>query len=68
MENRKEYFREYAKRPDVKARHKIAMEKYLAKPEIKARRKIQMREYNQQPKIKEYQKQYRLNKKMEVRL
>ncbi len=66
-ENRKEYFREYALRPEVKERRKVIMKKYLQKPAVKKRRKIQMREYNQRPEVKEYQRQYRLAKKLQVK-
>ena len=68
---RREYQREYAQKPEVKARKREYQREYQQKPEVKARIKEYKREYAQKPEVKarnrEYQREYRQKPEVKAR-
>ena len=54
-EYRKEYYKEYCSRPEIKERRK----QYDSRPEIKEHRKEYKKQYDSRPEIKERAKQYK---------
>ena len=55
---RKEYQKEYSKRPEVIKHLKEYRNEYSKRPEIKEYKKEYQKEYNQRPEVKEYLKEY----------
>ena len=52
MNKRREYFREYFQRPDVKAKRREYHREYYQRPDVKARVREYHREYYQRPDVK----------------
>lgn len=65
----RQYYAEYRKRPEVKAKINVYRKKYAKRPEVVEKRKAFMRERYQRPEIKvrhkEYMRKYNLRKKAE---